>query len=247
MSILYHDNNIYPKYGPDGKLLNNWDETADYENEYANVHFRIETPAYDLQSHSFSQEDRVRFRAEAVAIFLLLGWTPEAPECSGACTTVRKGKAHLYLHPQDFSGELPKNEVGAVARALERNETFSLRWVDIYETVYDMPDEAYLAYLKSKSETIRAEILAASRTARRNQFRRDYEVACHVAFIVGFKRAGETDLSSGGAGKTANFITEMILQLIAEGYLVTSKARDGSRLIRTINKTEQRQRKLKIA
>lgn len=247
MGILYHDNNIHPQYGPDGKLLNNWDETADYENEYANVHFRIDVPAYDLQSHSFSEEDRERFRTEAVAVFRSLGWIPEAPECSGACTTVIKGKANLYLHPQDFSGELPKNEIGVVARALERNQTFSLQWVDVYETVYDMTDAAYLAYLKTRSETIRAEILAAGQTNRRYLFFRDYDIACRVALRVGLKRVGERDLSDGGAGKTANFIVGMIPQLIAEGYLVASSDGDGSRLIRTINKTEQRQRKLKIA
>ena len=62
------------------------------------------------------------------------------------------------------------------------------------------------------------------------------------------RRVGEEDgRYSGGAGKTANFIAAMILQLIDEGYLVAVTAADGSRMIRAINKTEQRQRGLKIA
>lgn len=173
MGILYHDNTVTPDYGRDGKLLNNWDETADYGNEFANVHFRIDVPTYRSQFNS--EEDRERFGAEVGAVFRSMGWISENPKYSGSCVTVRKGKAHLYLHPQDFSGELQKNEIGAVARMLEKHQTFSLRWVDVYETVHDMSDEAYYTYLDTQKEVIRAEILAESRTMRRYLFFRDYD------------------------------------------------------------------------
>ena len=142
---------------------------------------------------------------------------------------------------------LPKNSVKAIAEALERRETFSLECVDLYETAYDLTDEAYYAYLREQNDKIRSEILAASQTPRRSQFWRKYSIACTVASKVSLKRVGEDDARNGGAGKTANFIADKIPQLIAEGYLVSATGRDGSRMIRTINKTEQRQRKLKIA
>ena len=136
----------------------------------------------------------------------------------------------------------------ALAEALEQHDSFSLEWVDLYETAYDLPDDAYYEYLRGQTDKIRSEILAASRTARRTLFYRDYSIACAVAQKVKLRRVGEEDgRYSGGAGKTANFIAAMIPQLIDEGYLVAVTAADGSRMIRAINKAEQKQRGLKIA
>ena len=61
------------------------------------------------------------------------------------------------------------------------------------------------------------------------------------------RRIGEDDGRYGGTGKTANHIVGVIDELIAEGYLATATSRNGSRLIRTINRTEQKQKKLYVA
>ena len=61
------------------------------------------------------------------------------------------------------------------------------------------------------------------------------------------RRIGEDDGRYGGAGKTANHIVGVIDELIAEGYLATATSRNGSRLIRTINRAEQKQKKLYVA
>lgn len=213
---------------------------------YVNAHFRIRTPSYDPY-RLWKDEDIDAFDAECNALFDRLGWTMTEPRRSGSCATVRKDKSNLYLHPQDFSGEVLKSEVVAVAEALSNAETFSLITVDLYETVYDMTDEAYFAYLDSQEERIRAEILKAAVTTRRTKFHRDYDVACHVAGIVRLRRIGEDDGRYGGAGKTANHILGIIDKLIGEGYLAAARSRSGSRLIRTINKTEQKKKKLYAA
>ena len=235
-----------PDVGPDGHLSDNWDSTADYGNEYVDVHFRINTPTYDPYKR-WDEEDIAQFDAESIAVFEKLGWIVTEPRYSGSCATVCKGKSHLYLHPQDFSGEVPKAEVVGIAEALAGAEAFSLRWVDLYKTVYDMTDEAYYAYLDGQTERIRAEVLKACVTTRRSKFYRDYDIACHVAAIVRLRRIGEDDGRYGGAGKTANYVIGVIEKLIAEGYLATATSRNGSRLIRTINKTEQKQKKLYVA
>ena len=247
MSIKYHDNTVFPKYGPDHTLLDNWNPDADYGGEYARVHFRIRTPAYDTSSSFLTDGDRGRFYTEAGNVLRTLGWTPNAAGRDSICTTFRCGKAHLYLHPQDISGELLKREVRTVAEALEKNNTFFLSWVDVYETVYDITDEAYIRYLDGQVETIKTEILAAARTTRRNLFHFEDDVVRRVASRVRMKRVGEDDGRCGGAGKTADYIIGVISQLIDDGCLVTATARNKSRLIRTINKTEQRQKKIKIA
>lgn len=246
MKIKYHDNLNPPNVGPDGHLSDNWDSTANYGNEYVNAYFRINTPTYDPHKR-WDEEDIARFDAESTVVFVALGWIVSESRSSGGCATVRKGKSYLYLHPQEFSGELLKNDVAAIAEALTGAETFALQWVDLYETIYDMTDEAYIAYLNGQQERIRAEILKSSVTTRRSKFYRDYDIACHVASVVRLRRIGEDDGRHGGAGKTANYIIGVIEQLIAEGYLATATSRNGSRLIRTINKTEQKQKKLYVA
>ena len=249
MSIKYHDNMTPPKYGPDHTVSNNWNPDADYGEEYVDVHFRINAPAYYRGANlGFSPEEHDRFYQEVGTVFRSLGWNTTSPGKGHGCMDANKGKAHLYLHPQEFSGEMLKREVKALAEALVKHTTFSLEWVDLYQTAYDMTDDSYYAYLRGQTERIRAEILAESQTARRSLFYRDYSIACTVASKVKLRRVGEDDGEySGGAGKTANFVVGLIPQLINEGYLVSITDRDGSRMIRTINKTEQRQRKLKVA
>lgn len=249
MGIKYHDNMSPPKYGPDFTLSDNWNPDADYGNEYVEVHFRINALAYYRSGNlGFSTDERERFYEEVKETFQLLGWTINKSGSSGGCPEARRDKANLYLHPQDFSGEMLKREVKSVAEALVNHETFHLEWVDLYQTVFDMTDEEYLTYLHSQDEKIRTEILSASKTARRYSFFREYDIACAVASKVKLMRVGEEDgRYTRGAGKTANYIVSLIPELVKEGYLVSAVARDGSRLIRAINKTEQRQRKLKIA
>jgi len=246
MKVKYHDNMNPPEQDPDGSMSDNWNRASEYGNEYVNAHFRINTPTYDPHKR-WSEENISQFDAESQSVFEALGWTMMERRRSGSCATVRKGKSHLYLHPQDFSGDVLKSEVVSIAEALTAAESFSLQWVDLYETIYDMTDEEYYAYLDGQAERIRAEVLKASTTTRRAKFYRDYDIACHVASVVRLRRIGENDGRYGGAGKTANYVIGVIEKLITEGYLTTATSRNGSRLIRTINKTEQKQKKLFVA
>lgn len=246
MKIKYHDNTKAPACGPDGMLADNRDSAGDYSGAYVDAYFRIHTPSYDPYKR-WAEEDIAQFDAESTTILEKLGWSVTSHRHSGNCATVSKGKSHLYLHPQGFSGEVLKSEVVGIAEALSCAESFVLQHVDLYDTVYDMTVEAYTAYLNGREEQIRGEVLKASKTTRRTRYFRDYDIACHVAGIVRLRRIGEDDGRYGGAGKTANHIVGVIDKLIAEGYLATATSRNGSRLIRTINRTEQKQKKLYVA
>lgn len=136
MKIKYHDNLNPPERAPDGSLSDNWDRAAAYGNEYVNAHFRINTPAYD-EKKNWDEQHIAEFDADCRAAFEKLGWEVTSPRRSGSCATVRKGKSSLYLHPQDFSGEVLKAEVVSIAETLTAAESFSIQWVDLYETVYD--------------------------------------------------------------------------------------------------------------
>ena len=74
------------------------------------------------------------------------------------------------MHPQQFSGEVLKNDIKEVAEALQSGTVFSLRWVDIRETVYDISDEEYHEYLHKKEENIRTDLYSNFGTTRRNKY-----------------------------------------------------------------------------
>lgn len=240
MAIKYHQNGIGNEYGADHQLTSNWNPDEDYGKEYVNVYFRMETKGYGYPSFSFTEEDKKAFDSELTEVFTSLGWKCEEAVYGGSCATWHKGKQHLYLHPQNFSGEVLKNEVKQIAEALEKRNTFYLRWVDLYETVYDMTDEEYESALSQKDGEIRKTVLENCKTTRTSKFYYTSDVIRSLSNKYGIKQIGKEKYS----GIAVIHITKVVCELITEGYLVS--ARDNE-LIRTINKTEQKQRKLFVA
>ncbi len=240
MNIKYHQNGIGNEYGADHTLTNNWNPDCDYGNEYVNVYFRMETKGYGYPTFTFSEEDRNAFDTELFKVFTALGWKCKEETCNGRCSTWIKGKSHLYLHPQDFSGEVLKNEVKQIAEALENNNSFYLRWVDLYETVYDVTDAEYEKILSSKDEQIRNAILENCKTARTNKYCYSSSIIRFLSEKFGIKQIGKEKCS----GIIIPYIWKIMELLIEEGYLVAARDKE---LVRTINKTEQKQKKLFIA
>ena len=246
MAIKYHQNGIGNEYGEDHQLTNNWNPDKDYGNEYVNVYFRMETNGYGYPSFSFTEEDREAFDSELLEVFNSLGWKCKEEAYSGSCSTWTKGKQHLYLHPQDFGGEVLKNEVKQIAEALEKRNTFYLRWVDLYETVYDMTDQEYAEILAQKNDDIKKSVLECSKTTRTSKYYYAFDVARGLANKFRLSRIGDNDGKNYGTGQTINHILDVVQCLIDEGYLVSAVKNDVL-LIRTINKTEQKQSKLFVA
>ncbi len=220
-----------------------WNPDLDYGNEYVCVHFRINAKGYEYLSFRFTEEEKIAFDKELVEIFTSLGWECKERELYGACQTWHNEKSHLYLHPQDFSGEVLKNDIKAIAKALENNSTFVLRWVDLYETVFDMTDEEYEMILSKKDEEIRNTVLEVCKTTRSNKFCYANDVVRVLSEKFRVRRIGEEDGRTYGIGQSGRHIAGIIHMLENMGYLVS--ARKGE-LIRTINKTEQKKKKLYI-
>lgn len=130
MGIKYHQNGLGNEYGEDYMLTDNWDPNLDYGNEYSNVYFRMETKGYNYPSFSFTEEDCNAFDKELTEVFTSLGWICEKESSSATCATWTKGKSNLYLHPQNFSGEVLKNDIKSIAEAIEKRDTFYLRFVE---------------------------------------------------------------------------------------------------------------------
>lgn len=246
--ILYIDNTAPRKYDEDGHSLTNWNPNLDYGTEHVHIHFRIHTKGYEYPSFSFNEEDRAAFDHDIRTIFTALGWTCENEAHNGTCSTWKKDHSHLYMHPQDFSGEVLKNEVRLIAENLAAGtKSFTLEWVDLYGTSYVMTDDEWTAAMTAKNEEIRHDILTYCQTKRRDHFKYTTEICRSLANKHRIFRAGEDDGRYTGGGKTYQHILNLVGDLISEGYLIEHKEPDSyTTYIRTINKTEQKQKKLYI-
>lgn len=245
-NIKYHQNGIGNEYGEDGQLTDNWNPDKDYKNEYTRVYFRIEAPAYCYPSFGFTKSEREAFYTEVKSVLQPLGWKEEDGENEWGCGDIIKGKQHLYLHPQNFSGEVFKNEIKAIAEALKEHKTFSLSWVDLYETVFDIAENEYEEYLNSKDEEIRKELFSNYSTTRTNKFYHTYDACVKLSANFGLKRIGINDGMNYANGQTMKHIENIIKDMITEGLLI-GIIDDNRNLFRSLNKSEQKQLKVKIA
>lgn len=244
MSIKYHENGKGYKYGADHKLTDNWNPDADYGNEYVSVYFRIDTPKFDDYTGFFkSNEDRDKWDNEANNLIKSLGIL----EDSGYTVENSKEKqAYLYTHPQNISGVIRKNDVKRVAEAIDNMELSSIRWVDLYETVYVISDNEYEEYLNGKREAIRKELFVVAATTRTTKYYNAFNVARSLAGKFRLNRLGLNDGKSFGSGQTIEYILNVADEMIKEGYLKFFE-QNGEKYIRSLNKTEQKQMKVKFA
>ena len=243
MSIKYHQNGTGKEYGEDHTLTNNWNPDADYGNEYANVYFRIDTQSYDDMNGGWKADERETVGKEINRLFTSLGWTCSISGFNGVCSTYTKGKSNLYMHPQNYSGEVLKSEIKSVAEALEKAKTFSLRWVDLYDTVYDITDDEYEEYLKGKDKELRRCLFDMCGTTRKNKYFYAFDVCRCLADRFRLRRIGLNDGRNYGSGQTIEHIMKVIDEMAKENLLFV-KEKDGQKLVRTPNKTEQKQMKI---
>lgn len=166
--MLYHDNLHGVKY-ENFKLSNNWNPDNKYgENEYIRVYFRIDTYKFDYHGFFETDKDRFNFYEDVERVFKSIGWSFKSQ-------VVANGNENLYIHPQEFSGLVRKNNVKVIAEILENNKTFTCNWVDLYEDYFDLSDSDYVKYLDARKDSIVSNILYYCKTTRKTKFYRMHE------------------------------------------------------------------------
>lgn len=113
-----------------------------------------------------------------------------------------------------------------IAEALEKHDTFYLRWVDLFETIYDISDADYTEYLSTRAYV--------------------YDVCINLANRFRLKRLDLNDGRNYGTGQTIEYIETIIDDMAVRGLLVLAE-RNGNKLVRGINKTEQKKLKINVA
>ena len=236
MNIKYHQYGIGYDYGEDHTLTNNWNPDLDYGNEYVDVFFNIDTPSY--RNCSFvTTEARDKWNEEASNLIKSFG----IMEDSGYRVEHSKEKcAYLHAHPQQISGVILKNDVKRVAEAIDKMKLSSIRWVNLYETVYVISDSEYEKYLDGRKSEIRKILFEKSSTTRTTKYYSSFDVARNIAGMVRLNRLGHNNGKNYGGGQTIDYILKVADEMIGEGYLKYFE-KDGNKYIRSLNKTEQRQ------
>lgn len=239
--IKYHQNGIGYEYGADGYLTDNWNPDYDYGNEYVSVYFRIDTPSYHYNNGFDTNENKERWQAEAsnlIKSFDIL------EDCGFAVEHSTNKQAYLYAHPQNISGVVLKNDVKKIAEAISKMELSSIRWVDLYETVYIISDSEYEKYLDGKQEEIRKVLFEKASTTRTTKYYCAFDIARDIAGMIRLNRLGLNDGKNYGNGQTVDYVFKVIDKMIEEGYL--KYFIDGDiKYIRSLNKTEQKKMKMK--
>ena len=244
MSIKYHQWGTGNEYGANFELTDNWDSNADYGNEYVSVYFRIDTPLYDDCICDFkSDEDSEKWHAETSELIKSFG------VMDGSIYDITRSKekcAYLYAHPQNISGVIRKNDVKRIAEAISKMELSSIWSVDLYETVYVISDNEYEEYLNGRRDEIRKVLFEESATTRTTKYYNIFDVARSLADKFRLNRLGINDGKNYGSGQTIDYILNVADEMIEEG-LLKSFEQNGEKYIRSLNKTEQKQMKVKFA
>ncbi len=234
--IKYHQNGIGWDYDADGKLKDNWDPSLDYGNEYVNVYFRLDTPSYFNLSFE-TGNTREAWHNEASAVLKSLGIRED---CGYDVERSPEKEAYLYLHPQNISGVVRKNDVQKIAEAFSTMKLSTLRWVDLYETVYVMPDSEYTAYLDTRKAEIHQKLFTEAQTRRTSSYVSAFDVAIYIASCVMLHRLGDDNRTKA---LTVKYISAEVDKMVNSGYLKASADAAG-KYIRSLNKTEQKKAKL---
>lgn len=243
MSIEYHQNGIKPEYDPvTHRLADNWDPDLDYGNEYVKVYFRIDTDGFECPNGFFTTtEAREEWQAEISKLISSFGILED---CGYAVEHSEKKQAYLHAHPNDISGVILKNDVKKIAEAIDSMETSSIRWVELYETVYVISDEEYAKYLGTKRNEIRYKLFDYAHTKRTTKYYLLFDVTRRIANEVKIKRLGLPDGDHGWGGQTVDYVVSVAKEMVEEGYLMFVEM-NGGEYIRSLNKTEFNKSKLK--
>lgn len=231
--IKYHKRDC----NTDSKKNYNWDANKVYgDNEYVNVHFRIETYGYEYPTFILSTENKEKFNKEIAEVFTSLGWKSIANAHNGICAEWGKEKSHLYCHPLELSGEVKKNEIKKIAEAMQKRNTFSLKWVDLYDTIYDMTYTDYHEYLDNKSPEIKDTIFEKCQTRVKNRYYYADEICKYITNIYALQL-----LEKDSRSITKNHVVKLMNEMKHDGYLVIIKDSDGDICVRCTTKGEQEQ------
>ena len=229
---------------------------ADVAGKYSNTHFRIRKNGYDSSGRTeWEANTRIAYENEVSEILEANGWDVHKSLRSGVSSTASKGRNHLYLHPQDFSGVVENSEREVLFEAFKNADTFLCETVDVYREIFDMTDEELTENLNNAREAIESELLEAFTTKRSNLYFSEvgpFGLDGKIGKKYSVERlAIEGKRSHHGVdrridGICATFAGEVFQSLVDSGKIVTSQTKNGIGY-RSANKKELEKLQVSLA
>lgn len=222
--MFYHDNMNGPMY-ENGQLSHNWDPDRDFpENSHIKVYFRIDAIGFDYHGYFNDASDQTLFYQETKAVLSRFGLLEDCGYTAQRESVID----YLYIHPQNISGTVRMRDVKPIAEALDALTSCSVRWVDVYEEVFDMDEKAFLTRLEAQKQAIKADLLRMYETKR-----------CNLLIVPSYFSGPEKTLANKYhiARKTCQgyddgtayyFITGCRDELILEGKIAKGETKNGT-------------------
>lgn len=226
--IKYHDNIHGQQYGADHALTDNWNPKGTYrEDEYINVHIRLDVPAYKFVGgwYEWESEDQRAIFFDSIRRVLESFNIPEE-----TFSHIRDKELPpiecLYIHPADISGTLRKGYVEKIAEALNELDGVKVRWVDLYHDVSPMTNAEYKEVLDGQRDRIEQELLEVFKTKRRNLYITSvFDAIDRVSERYNLPRR---ECKTGHDYFTHGFVGEVFESLVKDGKILTAETRNGT-------------------
>jgi len=196
--------------------------------EYIKTYFRID--AGYKWGEGMNEKDNKSFDNEIRNIFTALGFTIKEPEISNASIEVFRGAENLYCHPMNLSGEIKKESIKDIEKALKQAKTFSLRNIDTYDISLNYTPEELILELSNRVNETEEDILALFKTKRSNLYRSSSCLWDYKTKVNYFKD------NLGLKNVERDFILNTFNNLIKQGKIQEGSNSRGGKIYRTITK-----------
>lgn len=193
---------------------------------YRNVYFRIE--AGYKWSEGMEEENLKDFNDEIRKIFSSLGFTIKEPEYANSCIEVERGAENLYCHPRDLVGEIKQDNIKGLEDILKQAESFSFRYTDVYDTLFNYTLDELKQELESIKEKIISDILELFKTKRKNLYKPFSLLWDYKTSILFFRDKLELKEMK------RDFINNTFVELVKQGRIKESENSKIGKIYQTI-------------
>lgn len=199
---------------------------------YKHVYFRIECGYMKTDGYDHSKE----CMAEIAQLLRNAGWNVKEPSEKeiSHCPEATLRKMYVYVHPQSVSGTIEPDQIPVIEAMLKTGKSYDYRWTDIYHDIHDFTWEELSEYHREHNgRTIMALLLDTFKTKKSNLYKPVREVINYVADQIKVDT-----LLKNGAGYAVDAETSVVKEiynnLVAGGYLITSKGKGDKTIARTV-------------
>lgn len=197
--------------------------------DYKNVYFRIE--AGYRWGEGMDDIKKAAFYTEVKTLFESAGWCVVSHEHNGSCPVVQKDLSSLYCHPMEISGVIAINLIDEVKGLLGNGLTFNHYNTDEYDTIIEMSDDEYRAYLDGNRKAIRRDIIDAFKTKRSNLY--ISQSNANAIFNAVCRKWHIHRIQSGRNWRDANIIEAELIyrlfqELLEEEHIVEGAIKSGT-------------------